>query len=275
MSKPKIALIQQPASTDPKANLERGLIAAENAALAGANIICFAELAFAPFYPQDPAGDNVKDLAETIPGPTTEAFSQLAKKHGVVIVLNLFELAGEKTFDSSPVIGTDGEILATTRMIHITEYPCFHEQGYYDLGDRGTPVVETEFGKIGVCICYDRHFPEYFRALTLAGAEIVVVPQAGSVGEWPEGLYEAEMQVAAFQNGIFTALCNRVGQEPKLNFSGESFVCDPTGRVIGRAGQGTEETLLVDLDLEKVETSHARKLFLKHRRPELYADWIC
>ncbi len=275
MTQTKIALIQQSASTDRAANIERGLAAAEAAAVAGANIICFAELAFAPFYPQEPAGVNARDLAETIPGPTTEAFSQLAKKHGVVIVLNLFEVAGDKTFDSSPVIDTNGEILATTRMIHITEYPCFHEQGYYDLGDRGTPVVETEFGKLGVCICYDRHFPEYFRSLALAGAEIVIVPQAGSVGEWPDGLYEAEMQVAAFQNGIFTALCNRVGQEPKLNFAGESFVCDPAGRVIGRAGQGTEETLMVDLDLGQVEESHARRLFLKHRRPELYSDWIC
>ena len=274
-TKPKIALIQQSASSDEAANIERGLVAATEAAEAGANIICFAELAFSPFYPQEPAKANAKELAQPIPGPITNAFSEVARKYGVVIVLNLFELDGDKTFDSSPVIGTNGEILATTRMIHITEYPCFHEQGYYHPGDRGTPVVETEFGKIGVCICYDRHFPEYFRSLALAGADIVIVPQAGSVGEWPDGLYEAEMQVAAFQNGIFTALCNRVGKEAKLDFAGESFVCDPAGRVIGRAGQSTEETLQVELDLDQVADSHARRLFLQHRRPELYSDWVC
>ena len=112
------------------------------------------------------------------------------------------------------------------------------------------------------------------RQLGLEGAEIVYIPQARSVGEWPEGLYEAEMRVAAFQNGYFTALCNRVGEEEKLNFSGESFVCDPDGNVISRAGKGTEEILYCDIDLEKVNSSHARRLFLQDRRPELYEDWL-
>ena len=274
MSKVKIALVQQSAGPNKQANIQRGLAAAEQAAAQGANIICFAELAFEVFYPQDPAGDNVAELAETIPGPVTDAFSALAKKHGVVIALNLFESDGEQLFDSSPLINTDGEILGTTRMIHITEYPCFHEQSYYHPGDRGMPVFQTPFGKIGISICYDRHFPECMRALALAGAEIVIVPQAGAVGEWPEGLYEAELQVAAFQNGYFTALCNRVGKEAKIDFAGESFVCDPSGRVLDRAGQGTNETLVVELDLAAVEKSDARRLFLKHRRPELYSDWL-
>jgi len=112
------------------------------------------------------------------------------------------------------------------------------------------------------------------RAMALAGAELVVTPQAGAVGEWPEGLYEAEMRVAAFQNGYFTALCNRVGPEPHLTFAGESFVCDPMGRVIARAGEGTEEVLLADLDLEQVRDAPARRLFLRDRRPELYGGWL-
>ena len=136
------------------------------------------------------------------------------------------------------------------------------------------PVFDTALGAVGVSICYDRHYPEYMRALALAGAQMVFVPQAGAVGEWPEGLYEAEMRVAAFQNGYFTALCNRVGPEPKLTFSGESFVCDPSGEVIARAGLGTEEILLCDVDLGKVEDSHARRLFLRDRRPELYNEWL-
>ena len=165
-------------------------------------------------------------------------------------------------------------ILGVTRMVHITDYPCFHEQGYYTPGDSGAPVYETAFGKIGVSICYDRHYPEYMRALALAGAQVVFIPQAGAVGEWPEGLYEAEMRVAAFQNGFYTALCNRVGPEPKLTFSGESFVCDPAGKVIARAGEGTDEILFCDLDLDEVENSHARRLFMRDRRPELYRDWL-
>jgi len=274
MSTTRIALVQQKSSHDKDANVHNGLLAVETAASNGAQIVAFAELAFERFYPQHPAGPNVKDLAEPIPGPTTEAFSELARKLGVVVVLNLFELDGSKTFDSSPVINTDGATLGVTRMIHITEYECFHEQGYYTPGDNGTPIYETPFGEIGVAICYDRHYPEYMRALAIGGAEIVFVPQAGSMDEWPEGLYEAEMQVASFQNGYFTALCNRVGEEEKLKFAGESFVCDPAGRVIKRAKQGVEEILYCDLDLDLVQKSHARQLFLRDRRPELYSDWI-
>ena len=109
--------------------------------------------------------------------------------------------------------------------------------------------------------------------MAIAGAELVVVPQAGAVGEWPEGLYEAELQVAAFQNGYFTALCNRVGKEPELTFAGESFVCDPQGNVIARAGEGVDEILFCEIETSQVNESHARRLFLRDRRPELYADW--
>ena len=270
----RIALIQQRATMDKAANRAKGLENAEKAAQQGAQIICFAELAFEPFYPQNRAAGHVADLAETIPGPTTEAFAALARKRGVAIVLNIFERDGERTYDSSPVISSKGELLGETRMVHVPDYACFHERGYYSLGDLGAPVYDTTFGKIGVAICYDRHYPEYMRALALAGAEVVVIPQAGAVDEWPEGLYEAEMRVAAFHNGFFTALCNRVGKEPKLEFSGESFVCDPGGTVIARAGKGTEEILFCDLDLSLIRSSHAQTLFLPNRRAELYDAWL-
>ncbi len=270
----RIALIQQRAMNDKAVNVRKGLLAAEEAARQGAQLICFAELAFEPFYPQERASDNVADLAEIVPGPTTEAFASLARKYQTAFVLNLFERDGERTYDTSPVIGSNGTLLGRTRMVHVTDYTCFHEKGYYAPGDCGAPVYDTGFCKIGVAICYDRHFPEYMRALALAGAQVVVVPQAGAVDEWPDGLYEAEMRVAAFQNGYFTALCNRVGKEPKLEFGGESFVCDPDGKVIARAGKGREETLYCDLDLRIIERSHAQRLFLRDRRPELYREWL-
>ena len=159
-------------------------------------------------------------------------------------------------------------------MVHITDYPCFHETDYYEPGDTGAPVYDTRAGRIGVAICYDRHYPEYLRALALAGAELVVVPQAGAVDEWPEGLYEAEMRVASFQNGFFSALVNRVGEEERLTFAGESFVCDPAGRVVARAGRLEETVLTVELDLAEAARSHARRLFLRDRRPELYGAWL-
>jgi N-carbamoylputrescine amidase len=270
----RIALVQQVATEDREANRRRALDAVDRAAAGGAGAVCFAELAFEPFYPQVPATPDAIARAEPIPGPTTERFAHKARAHGIVIVLNLFERAGEHTYDSSPVIDADGSILGVTRMVHITDYACFHERGYYAPGNRGAPVYATRHGRVGVAICYDRHYPEYMRALALAGAEVVVVPQAGAVAEWPDDLYEAEMRVAAFQNGYFAAICNRVGKEPKLEFAGESFVCDPVGRVVARAGSGTEEILTVDLDLAECERSHAKELFLRDRRPDLYGGWL-
>lgn len=270
----KIALIQQACSSNKAKNIENGLSAARKAAEAGSDVICFPELAFTPFYPQHPNPDNPKKYAEPIPGPTTNAFSKIAKKYGVVIILNLYEQDGKNLYDSSPIINSDGSIMGTTRMIHITDYACFHEQQYYCPGNTGTPVFDTLFGKIGIAICYDRHYPEYMRALALAGAEIVFIPQAGITDEWPDGLYEAELQTASFQNGYFAALCNRVGKESKLTFSGESFVCNPGGEIIAQAKKGNDDILFCDIVLSEVNQSHAKKLFLRDRRPELYNDWL-
>jgi predicted amidohydrolase len=270
----KIALVQQHALDDKQHNVDRGLAAVDTAAAQGASLVLFAELAFERFHPQSPANGDPRRLAEPVPGPITKAFSQRAKAHGLVIVLNLYERDGDRAFDCSPVIDADGRLLGRTRMIHITEYACFHEQGYYTPGDTGAPVYDTHAGRIGVAICYDRHYPEYMRALALRGADLVVVPQAGAVGEWPAGLYEAELQVAAFQNGYYAALCNRVGEEECLTFSGESFVCGPDGRVIARAPALQDTILYADVDLAETARSHARRLFLRDRRPELYAEWI-
>ena len=270
----KIALIQQHATSDKAANIARGLASLDIAAQNGAALACYAELAFEWFHPQRPATADVKALAEPLDGPLVSAFREKARALGVVVVLNLFERDGDHTYDSSPVIDADGRLLGVTRMVHITEYACFHEQGYYTPGDKGAPVYRTQAGIIGVAICYDRHFPEYMRALALGGAELVVVPQAGTTGEWPDGLYEGEMRVAAFQNGYYTALCNRVGPEECLDFAGESFVCDPNGAVIARAAQGTDEILYAEIDFATNATSHARQLFMRHRRPELYGAWL-
>jgi len=270
----KVALIQQHATPDKPTNVKRGLEAARRAAGQGAQCVCFAELAFERFHPQKPPTGDPTLLAEPVPGPTTEAFCAAAREHRVVVVINLYERDGGKLYDCSPVIDADGRLLGCTRMIHITDYPCFHERAYYTPGDTGAPVYDTAVGRIGVAICYDRHFPEYMRALGLQGAQIVFVPQAGAVDEWPEGLYEAEMRVAAFQNGYFTALCNRVGTEECLTFAGESFVCGPDGTVIARAAKGRDEILLADLDLSIIERSSAKRLFLPDRRPELYGPWL-
>jgi N-carbamoylputrescine amidase len=272
----KISLIQQHATPDKENNLRRGMQAFEEVARQGAKLIAFAELGLTHFYPQHPSKSKAENLqlAETIPGQTTEIFAELARKWKIVVVLNLFEKAGDKTYDSSPVIDADGSLLGVTRMVHIFEAPCFHEKGYYSPGNNKQLVYETALGKIGVAICYDRHFPEYMRAMGLQGAELVVVPQAGAVGEWPPGLFEAEMQVAGFQNGYFTALCNRVGKDDCVTFEGKSFVTAPDGRILAQAPAMEDHILLCEIDPDEIEQSHAQRYFIPDRRTGLYAEWI-
>jgi len=266
----RVALVQHQPGTRQADNVRRGLDAVREAAGRGATLVAFPELAFTPFFPACRcAGALPLELAEPVPGPTSDAFARLAADLGVVIVLNLYEREGDRAFDSSPVIDADGTLLGTTRMLHIAQMPHFYEQEYYTPGDHGMPVYATAAGRIGVAICYDRHYPEVMRSLGLQSADVVVVPQAGMAGEWPDGLYEAELRVAAFQNGYFTALANRVGGEPTMTFAGESFVCDPSGRVIARGPAGAEAIVYADLDASQVPSCHARQLFLRDRRPEL------
>jgi len=268
----KIALVQQRATHDLEDNLRRGAAAFEEAADRGAKLIAFAELAFLPFLPQRPSSDrpDFGRFAQTIPGPLTEEFSALAARRGVVTVLNLLETDGARTFDSSPVLDADGRVLGTTRMVHIMDGPGFWERGYYAPGSNPRVVFDTAAGKVGVAICYDRHFPEYMRALALHGAELVVIPQAGVVDEWGPGVFEGEVRVASLQNGYFAALANRVGREEVLEFAGESFVTDPAGGVMARAPRGADHILYADCDFSHIARSPAKRHFLLDRRPSVY-----
>ena len=266
----RIALIQQTASEDNESNIVKGLKNIDKAAEMGAELAVFAELAFTRFYPQYRANKNLSELAEPVPGPTTKRFMDKAKEHNMVIVINLFEIEKGHTYDSSPVIDSDGSLLGTTRMVHIADYECFYEKSYYEEGNHGAQVYNTAVGKVGVAICYDRHYPEFMRALGIKGAEVVVIPQAGTIGEWPDGLYEAELQVASFHNGYFCALANRVGKEDQMEFAGESVITNPEGRVIAQSPSGIDDILIHNLDLSEVEKSNARTMFFRDRRPEIY-----
>jgi len=272
----RIALAQLSAGRDRGANLAKVLEVMGEAKRAGAGLIAFPEVILDRFFPQVPDDPKVLELAEPIPGPTTDRVAERARELGLVTVFNLYELdpATGRRFDSSPVFDADGRLLGVTRMLHITDFEMCHEQSYYCPGDKGVPVFDTRIGRVGVAICYDRHYPEVMRALGVAGAELVVIPQAGTVGEWPDGLFEAEVRTASFQNGYFAALANRVGVEDKLQFSGESFVVDPEGMVVVRSEKDGEDLLLADLDLAACATSTARRLFWRHRRPELYGGWL-
>ncbi len=268
-SKVRIGLAQVAASDDISKNIERGLDWVDKAAEAGCRLCVFPEMAFHPFFPQHRGERRFFAWAEPIPGPITELFQERAAKHGIVVIPNIFELAGPgRHYDASPIIDADGGLVGVSRMTHIAEEPGFNERYYYWPGDSEFDVHATAAGPIGIAICYDRHFPEQMRALTIAGADIILSPFAGTTADPFDG-YEIEMRGSAFSNALFIACCNRVGEEAKVAFAGRSFVVDPAGDVIARAGE-EEELLVVDIDRERVAEMRQKRPFLRDRRPELY-----
>jgi N-carbamoylputrescine amidase len=265
----RIGLAQVAAGDDISANVERGLEWVDRAAAAGCRLCVFPEMAFHPFFPQHRGERRYFSWAEPIPGPITELFQERAARHDIVVITNIFELAGPgRHYDASPVIDADGSLVAVSRMTHIAEEPGFNERYYYWPGDSEFEVHATAAGPLGIAICYDRHFPEQMRALTVAGAEIILSPFAGTSADPFEG-YEIEMRGTAFSNGVFIACCNRVGKEPEVTFAGRSFVVDPTGDVVSRGGED-EELLVVDIDRDLVAETRQKRPFLRDRRPELY-----
>lgn len=265
----RIGMAQVAAGDDIDANVERGLEWVDKAAAEGCALCVFPEMAFHPFFPQHRGERRYFAWAEPIPGPITELFQERAAKRGIVVIPNIFELAGPgRHYDASPIIDADGSLIGVSRMTHIAEEPGFNERYYYWPGDSDFDVHATAAGPIGIAICYDRHFPEQMRALTIAGADIILSPFAGTSTDPFDG-YEIEMRGSAFSNALFIACCNRVGEEPKVAFAGKSFVVDPAGDIIARAGE-EEELLVVDIDRGRVAEMRQKRPFLRDRRPELY-----
>lgn len=266
----RIALAQVSAKEDVEENILKGLRLMEEAKERGASLICFPELSFLPFFPRVRADRRFFSLAEPIQGPTVERFRREAKELGIAAVVNIYERASPgEYYDTSVVMDTDGRLLGISRMMHIAELPDYNEKFYYWEGNTGFPVFDLGFAKVGIAICYDRHFPEHMRALTLGGAELILVPTATSTPILGE-IWELEMRAAAVANQVFVAVANRVGREGEMEFFGRSFVVDPLGEVISRAEGEREELLVAELDLGAIERARQLLPFLRDRRPEVY-----
>lgn len=250
------------------------------AAAQGAQVICFQELFYGPYFgiTQDPA---YYEYAESVPGPTTERFAALAAELGIVIVLPVYEEDQPGVlYNTAAVIDADGSYLGKYRKHHIPHLPKFWEKFYFRPGNLGWPVFETAVGRIGVNICYDRHFPEGWRTLALNGAEIVFNPNATAPGI-SNRLWEIEQPAAAVANGYFVAACNRVGAETNeygeeaVAFYGSSYVVGPDGNVVGDVASSTEAGLIVrDVDLDQVREVRERWQFFRDRRPDAYAPIV-
>lgn len=263
----KIALAQLSVTPHLDRNLEKALSAMDEAAAAGAQVICFPEIQLSPFFPQH-SNRDVSQYAVTIDHEVVKRLRAKCSKKGLVAIPNLYLEEDGKRFDASPVINSDGEVLGISKMVHIVQAPCFYEQDYYEPSNTGFHVYCTSVGRIGVVICFDRHYPESIRTCVLRGAELVVIPTANTKGE-PLEMFEWELRIPAMQNGVFIAMCNRVGLEDKMEFCGESIVVDSDGEVIAKADD-QEQLLFAETDLSQVRKSRKNRPFLELRRPETY-----
>ena len=267
------AIVQVAWTGDKESMIELHEKYVAEAATAGTRVMCFQELFYGPYFCQV-QDTEFYSYAEAIPdGPTTKRFQELAAKHGMVLVLPMYER--EKAgflYNTAAVIDADGTYLGKYRKTHIPQVKGFWEKFYFRPGNLGYPVFETAVGTVGVYICYDRHFPEGWRALGLAGAEIVFNPSATSRG-LSAYLWQLEQTSAAAANMYFVGAINRVGIEPlgENDFYGTSYFANPRGQFVdGTASDQTEELMVRDLDLDQIEEVRSGWAFYRDRRPDTY-----
>lgn len=266
---------ERPCADHVAAMIEAHLPFIERAAKQGVKMLCFQEIFTGPYF--CPSQD-VKwyGLAEKIPeGPTTKLMQDLAKKHNMVIVVPIYEV--EMTgvyYNTAAVIDADGKYLGKYRKTHIPQVAGFWEKFFFKPGNLGYPVFETAYGKVGVYICYDRHFPEGARALGLNGAEVVFNPSA-TVAGLSQYLWEIEQPAHAVANGYFVGAINRVGKEAPWNigeFYGSSYFVSPRGKIITQASKTENELVMADLNFDEIREVRDLWQFYRDRRPEAYGD---
>jgi len=273
----RAAIVQTEWTGDKDTMIKKNADYAREAAKQGAQVMCFQELFYGPYFCQVQENEHF-DYAEPIPdGPTTKLMQDLAQETGLVLVVPIFEMEQEGFYyNTASVIDADGTYLGKYRKTHIPHVKGFFEKFYFRPGNTGYPVFDTAVGRIGVYICYDRHFPEGWRALGLNGARIVFNPSATSRG-LSMYLWNLEQPASAVANEYFVAAINRVGQEPfgDNDFYGSSYFVDPRGQIVGEAASDTEEELVIrDLDLDMIEEVRQQWAFYRDRRPDAYGDLV-
>jgi N-carbamoylputrescine amidase len=284
MTKFSVGLIQMAMGPDPQENLARAVELADAAARRGARIICLPELFRSQYFCQR-EDTSLFDLAEPLPGPSTEALGRVAREHKVTIIASLFEKRAPGLFHNTvAMLGETGEMNGLYRKMHIPDDPSYYEKYYFTPGDLGFKAFETPVGRIAPLICWDQWYPEGARLAALRGAQVLFYPTAigwhpaeqATEGPGQRDAWRTIQRSHAIANGVFVAAVNRVGHEapagaPGLNFWGSSFVCDPQGIVLAEASVDKEETLLVEIDLTRIEYIRRNWPFLRDRRIDAYA----
>lgn len=281
-----MGLLQMASRPQPRDNLEKAREGIGRAAEQGVQILCLQELFRSRYFCQT-EDEAFFDLAESIPGPTTEALSALARRHGMAMVVPLFERRAAGVYHNTAVVlDADGSLLGSYRKMHVPDDPLYYEKFYFTPGDRGYPTFETCYGSIGVLVCWDQWYPEAARLTALGGAQILFYPTAIGWHPSEKQRFGAAQQEAwktmqrshAIANGIFVASVNRVGYERPpggegLEFWGGSFVCDPFGVVLSEASR-QEELLVAECDWSRIEAVRRQWPFLRDRRIDSYAPIV-
>ena len=277
-----VGLVQMACASDPAANLRTALARIAEAAQQGAEIVCLQELFGSQYFCQkeDPA---VFDLAEPIPGPSTDALGRAAAEHGVGVIGSIFERRAPGLYHNTAVIiDADGSLRGRYRKMHIPDDPLYYEKYYFSPGDLGFESFAVRGTQVGVLVCWDQWFPEAARLTSLKGAQILFYPTAigwhtaekAEFGAAQHEAWELIQRSHALANGVFVAATNRVGHEGRLQFWGASFVADPFGRILARAGHDREELVIARCDLRLVEQTRRHWPFLRDRRVDAYAGLL-
>lgn len=282
MSKVKVGLVQMSCVADKTANLQKAIDKIKEAAAAGAQIVCLQEL-FTSLYFCDVEDYDNFSLAESIPGPSTEALSKVAAEEGIVIIASLFEKRAQGLYhNTTAVLDADGSYLGKYRKMHIPDDPAYYEKFYFTPGDLGYKVFKTKFAAIGVLICWDQWYPEASRITALMGAEILFYPTAigwatsqdAETNEEQYGAWQTIQRSHAVANGVHVVSVNRTGleQDGAMQFWGGSFVANPFGRIIYQAPHDTEEVQVTELDLSKTDRYRTHWPFMRDRRIDSYSQ---
>jgi N-carbamoylputrescine amidase len=278
----RLGLVQMSCGTDASANVEKAVARVREAAKMGAQIVCLQELFRTQYFCQKEDA-RIFDLAEAIPGPTTELFGQIAKEDGVVVVASIFERRAAGIYhNSAVVIDADGTLVGLYRKMHIPDDPLYYEKYYFTPGDLGFCAFPTRFAKVGTLVCWDQWYPEGARLTAMQGADLLVYPTAigwhpsekAEHGASQHAAWETIQRSHAIANGIFVAAVNRVGhegaKEAGLEFWGGSFVSDPSGVLLAKGSHDEEQILVTECDPAKSESVRRNWPFLRDRRIDAY-----
>ena len=263
----RLALIQMSDLGTVELNIEKSLNAIKEAAEHKADLVLFPEVQLTEFFPQYPSQD-VRKYQTSVDSDIVRRFRNACKEHHIMAVPNIYLLENEHCYDASILIDAEGQIQGIQKMVHVAQADKFFEQDYYTPSDDGFHVFQTPFGNIGIVVCFDRHYPESIRTEVLKGADLILISTVNTKAE-PSDMFEWELRVQAFQNSCVIAMCNRVGVEGDMVFSGESIVIDANGNVITKADD-TEQILYVDVDLNNVRDIRNSRPYTQLRRTEFY-----